>query len=356
MPILSYQQIVNSLRPDDIEASSPEIICSLMRLFSREKATAGKVEAASRSIYWVVVGNNSLFASLPGHISPEYFLSYLSIEEKRAVQKIAFLLARGVQRIEKYPKFHSLFAVGSSTYTQEHRQDLASAATHIKEAVVGPKAYYEEYWTTSEFISKAAFMSTIENKGNDIDLILTGMDVSMKTTMKERQEYREYYLKEVLPALLTEHNIAFTYEEERNNWSSYYVYPENNLIHHTKYLERNTNKQGTLIITFPNCRPIHLDVVAESMPERYEQEDAHTRSFALLFNYTPNHEILETIINDSYIKQIPIPEHMSVEEKMNMVRSYKQKIDWAWIEQARQMRNSDKKQGFFNEAGNPFCS
>jgi hypothetical protein len=35
--------------------------------------------------------------------------------------------------------------------------------------------------------------------------------------MQERKEVRDYYLMKLLPALLENHNIEFTHEEERNN-------------------------------------------------------------------------------------------------------------------------------------------
>jgi hypothetical protein len=116
-----------------------------MELFAREKSSLSRIDAERRTIFSAITANNTLFASLPDSKSPEYFLSYLSLEEKKAIQKIALLLSREILKLEKYPKVHSLFAVGSSTYEQEYWQDLAKAAKSIDNAIIIPKKRCEEY-------------------------------------------------------------------------------------------------------------------------------------------------------------------------------------------------------------------
>jgi hypothetical protein len=84
-----------------------------------------------------------------------------------------------------------------------------------------------------------------------------------------------------------------------------------------------------LVITFPNCRPIHLDVVAESMQERYEQENHFHRPFSLLFSYIHDHGIFDEMVSKSLISDIATPEELSIAEKIAMVKSFKDKIDWS---------------------------
>ena len=66
-----------------------------------------------------------------------------------------------------------------------------------------------------EGIGKETLLSTIKQKGNDIDLIFTG--TYMKLPEKEWSKIRTHYLQVAIPTLLRKENISYTHEEQRMN-------------------------------------------------------------------------------------------------------------------------------------------
>ena len=112
MPIFSYQQLVNQLKPQDISNASPETVSQLMMLFAREKKIYNAyAHAENRTSEMRVIQEHIRFGALDTYCSAEAFLSTLTIKEKEAIKKIAQILSWEMARLIRYPKLGYLFAV-----------------------------------------------------------------------------------------------------------------------------------------------------------------------------------------------------------------------------------------------------
>jgi len=98
-----------------------------MALFAKEKEKLFEMHESRYPGERYVINNLALYATLPTLISAEYFLSGLTMPEKRAIQQIAKILSPHMARLERYPKLLSLLAVGTATYDASYRSELLSA-------------------------------------------------------------------------------------------------------------------------------------------------------------------------------------------------------------------------------------
>lgn len=77
---------------------------------------------------------------------------------------------------------------------------------------------------------------------------------------------------------------------------------------------------------------MHFDVVAETIDERRHTEDYYRRPFALLQSNLLDADCFAGLIQNTLEgDDLHIPEYLSLEDKMKMVRSYKNKIDWELV-------------------------
>lgn len=99
------------------------------------------------------------------------------------------------------------------------------------------------------------------------------------------------------------------------------------MIQHTKHLDPYKDKQNTLIIQFPDCRPIHLDVSVDTHLQRYQMEKHTPRSFSVLFHSLVDYQKFNGLIEQSIVEEMPIPEELSLAEKIKHVQQHKRHID-----------------------------
>lgn len=207
------------------------------------------------------------------------------------------------------------------------------------------KEVVEEYNSQYQHIAKETIQATIDKKGNDIDLIVTGSTYTL--TPQQKAEARQHYLKRAIPKLLKDNNISYEYEKgPRLNGSSYGVWPEHKVIMHTKDIDPSRNKQDALILYFPDCRPIHLDVSIDKYTERYEIEKKHPRPFAVLFQSLCEDLHFKKLIDDALAGTLVIPETLSLSEKMKAVVAQKKYISRSEVNknivEERQKREKEK--------------
>jgi len=99
------------------------------------------------------------------------------------------------------------------------------------------------------------------------------------------------------------------------------------MIQHTKHLDPYKDKQNTLIIQFPDCRPIHLDASVDTHLQRYQMEKHTPRSFSVLFHSLVDYQKFNGLIEQSIVEEMPIPEELSLAEKIKHVQQHKHHID-----------------------------
>ncbi len=163
--------------------------------------------------------------------------------------------------------------------------------------------------------------------------------LTMKKTIESQEEFvRNTYIKKLIPSLLEKNNIPFTVEEYREDWSYYHIDHTNTTIKKEIYINPSHSKSWCLIIQFPDCRPIHLNVDTSTIQELYHHEQKNNKPFVLLSHgYIERKKFLTT--ERDKIEQIP--EKLSLEEKIKYVRHNKPKIDWERIIEKR--KNQDKE-------------
>lgn len=376
-----------------------------------------------------------LFSTLHGYTYHDLRISRLSVLEQNNLKMISNLITTWVRNKIRYHDFDMLLLVGSTLYSEQYRADLQSRVDPINTNKLNEpgKDSYLKRNMSSERIIKTDLQNTINQKGNDIDIILTGFswwstslwyssfykeyihqsiqtdyqnwylrlwldqflskkllleellllvkvdDINwFKEIMKSENSYenissiiknykiklsdewvkqiptitsnhmlkyflikspivskedyiRDTYLQTIIPGILKEHNIQYSHEELRDDWSSYGIFAgdQQSII---KFKHINPNKSWCLIIQFPDCRPIHLDITSKTINDIYFNEKKYDRPFSLLFsNYFERGIFLETSNKDNFISS-----NDSLEEQIWYVRSKKQKIklrDISWVKE-----------------------
>lgn len=168
--------------------------------------------------------------------------------------------------------------------------------------------------------------------------------LSIKNTIESQEEFvRSTYLHKFIPQILQSNNILFTREEHREDWSYYHIDHTHKTITKQKHLNPNHNKDWCLIIQFPDCRPIHLNVDTSTIQDLYHHEQQQNKSFALLSH---NHIEREKFLRKDRNNNLIVPEYLTLEEQIQYIKQNKPKIDWEKIIEKRKNQSittEDKK-------------
>ncbi len=443
MSLQFYSEIRGSLNKHSNNDIDPETLKQLLHLFIKEKNAFEKLENKHPSYT-----ERSLLSTLNGYTSTELFMSRLSPLEKENIVKLTNLMQRWFFKTNfKIYDFDTLFAIGSTTYPESYRLELENTLKFLDYNLIKrqEKRIYEEYNTSYEDIDKIELQKTINQRGNDIDLVLTWFNpwyinslyslyyekdieqiidkkindkkifkitsefiekiinkenfcelieiwdkdlfnntiedfesgnipfeeleiiirnnckltlswkwkelykeittqdiktmIIYKKYIQSREEFvRNTYLHKIIPQLLESNNIPFTIESQREDGSYYRIDHTHKTISKEKYLNPDQRKDWCLIIKFPDCRPIHLNVDTSTIQELYHHEQKYNSFFSILF-----HNLIEEriFLSTDWNERNQVPENLSIEEQIQYIRHNKSKIDWERIIEAR--KNQSKK-------------
>lgn len=449
MSFLFYSEVRGSLHKHDTKNINPETLKKLFKLFTNEKRV---FERYRESPIWVKhpsYAERSLFSTLHGYTSTELFMSRLTHREKLNILLISDIIIKQTRKKIKYPDFYTLMAIGSITYPESYWSELQTALDNIDYEIISQwdKRTYEEWNASYEDITKEQLQKTINQRGNDIDLVLTGFlwwtialqywdyynntikkgiinrterdkineileefvvkaiseeeflelviindrewfmnslqelekqwdygrenrtsilynkyEISLTeqwkdeiwaisperlwhilttrgAVIKSKEKYiRDTYLHTLIPQLLQAQNIPFTIEWQREDWSYYNIFHHTKQIIKQKYLNPAHLKDWCLIIQFPDCRPIHLNVDTTPIDKLYHHEERFHSSFSILsHNYLEKENFLKRDRREDF----SIPENLTLEEQIDLIKNNKRKINW---EEATKMRRKKKEQ------------
>lgn len=446
-----YSEIRGSLPKQDPKNINPETLKKLFQLFTKEKNFFEKLRESTIWINHPSYTERTLFSTLNGYTSTELFMSRLTPKEKQNILLLSDIITNQIRKKIRNHDFYTLMAIGSSTYPESYWSELQTALDNIDYEIISQwdKTICEERNASYENITKEQLQKTINQRGNDIDLVLTWFwwwtiavqywdyyknnikkgiinrterdkideiiqkfvvkaisqedflelviindrewfmnslqelenwwdygrenrasilynkyEISLTeqwknkiwaitperlwhilTTrgevIKSKEEYiRDTYLHTIIPQLLQSHNIPFTIEWQREDWSYYDIYHTTKQIIKQKYLNPFHSKDWCLIIQFPDCRPIHLNIDTTPIEKLYHHEEKFNSSFSILSH---NHIEREKFLTKERDKNFSIPEHLTLEEQIQYVKHNKPKIQRDKIIERKKKKQEDQE-------------
>lgn len=226
-------------------------------------------------------------------------LSWLNKENNYKLEYYNSVLIQSLQRIHPLNYINSLSPIDRSNidnliFNILHDHDKGIFRYKIqKVTAIGSTTYDDSYWEELGSIKNMQEKITkrVENKGNDIDLMLTST---------YRLDHDLNWLSWLIKDLLSKYNVRYDFnEDKKEDGTTYLLVPKSHQDQYGTLFEWKVINYWcpNFIIHFPEGRPIHLVLDKNYGEYTLKREYLEWRPHSILFN-----DIQEMIVFKKYLE------------------------------------------------------